>query len=155
MTKLEELEAKLNELDTQIQELKQGTEFEPFWEAKSELFYYVESDGTIAESTISNGGNNMIGNYYKTKELAQKALDYKLAEQRLRKAVWNLNKGPAPKIEVGMRNYTIDLCREELFCGHWVNNQVNPNWFWLHTEELVGQLIESHSDDLTIYLHGI
>jgi len=156
MTKLEEIETKLNELDTQIQELKEQ-EFEPFWEPTidgDDKYYFISESGTISFSKIIDD-SMLMGNYYKTKELAQKALGYQQAEQMLRKAVWDLNKGVAPKFKEDNINNTLRMLDGELIVSHFVSGQINPDWLYLNTKELVEQLIESHSEDLITYLHGI
>ena len=152
MTELERLEAKYIELGEEIQALK--VEFEPFWEPSGETYYCINESARITIAyAITNAA--LLGNYYKTEELAQKALDYQLAEQRLRKAVWNLNEGPAPKFVIEKDNFSICLYEEELEGSCSASTQCNPDWFWLHTVELVERLIESHSNDLVVFLRGI
>jgi len=156
MTKLEQLEVTHRKLGEEIQALKEP-EFEPFWEpTNNKKSWYVDRVSCRIRDSISWWQNEIkSGMAYKTEELAQKALDYKLAEQRLRKAVWNLNKGPAPEFVTSKHNYTMVVDRGIFYVTYWSNYQVHPDWLWFHTKELAEQLIESHSDDLMIYLRGV
>jgi len=157
MKTLQELEEAYNKLGEEIQALKNPT-FEPFWEPTNQIkAWFIDHSyiANISDAYSWNADEIATGRAFETKELAQKALDYKLAEQRLRKAVWNLNKGPAPAFEVYTGNWTILIEETKIVTDCFVEYKVNPDWLWLHTKELTEQLIESHKNDLSIYFHGI
>ena len=155
MTKIEELEAKLKEISSQLQDLKEQ-EFEPFWEpTNGKDALCIGATGGILHTTRWSASEIKLGMAYETGELAQKAIEYRLAEQRIRKAVWNLNKGLAPKFVAGFPSYGVGLHDGDVVTTNWIMSQTAPDWLWLHTEVLAEQLIESHSKDLMVYLHGI
>ena len=156
MNKLTQLKEAYEQLGAEIKALEEP-EFEPFWEpTNGEKGWYVDRVFNVLNcSTHWNPNAYKLGLVYKTEELAQQALDYQLAEQRLRKAVWNLNKGPAPKFIPERFNYTVILHNNRLNNTIQRNSQFNPDWIYFNTRELAEQLIESHSDDLMTYLHGV
>ena len=138
-----------------------------FWEPKDgELAWYIDVDNSITESRNwskvpswekSPSAYRLIevGNMFKTKEEADKYINFKKVEHRLRKAVWKLNGGPAPEFKYQIGNFTI--CTNGIFLDidTWYNLQINPDWLWFKSIELAEELAETHKEDLLIYLHGV
>lgn len=131
-----------------------------FWEPiNGETAYYILTSGIVEVSSEWKTENDTnvinIGNTRRTKEEADKLVAYRKAEYRLRKAVWKLNDGPAPEFVLYERNYTLNIVSNNVDCSTWGSTQTNPDWFYFKSKELSKQLIESHKEDLLIYLHGV
>ena len=131
-----------------------------FWEPKDgKLSWFIDVHGDVIPSSdwSSNLDKRIInfGNVFETKHNAEKYIDCKKAERRLRKAVWELNKGPAPKFTDDAYNFTICIKESSLRIDAWYNLQINPDWLWFNTIELADKLAETHKEDLLLYLHGV
>ena len=130
------------------------------WEPEDgKLAWYIDIYGGVVSSYewITDTDIEVIkfGNAFKTKKNAEKYVEYKKAEYRLRKAVWELNEGPAPKFTDDTDNFTICINGSSLRIDAWYNLQVNPDWLWFNTVELADKLAETHKEDLLLYLHGV
>ncbi len=156
MDKLQKLKATYEQLGSEIKALEEP-EFEPFWEpTMGENAWYVDTlKAETIDSIVWIRPDIILGIAYETRKLAQKALDYQLAEQRLRKAVWNLNRGPAPMFKEGYANHTVVLSSESPITYNCFNWQANPDWLWLSSVKLAKKLVKSHANDLSIYFKGI
>jgi len=156
MNKLQKLKAKHQQLGEKIEALEKPA-FKPFWEpTKGIEAWFIDSVcDKVADSNIWVESEAALGIAYETRKLAQKALDYQLAKQRLRKAVWNLNRGPAPAFKEGYANHTVVLSSESPITYNCFNWQANPDWLWLSSVKLAKKLVKSHANDLSIYFKGI
>lgn len=131
-----------------------------FWEPENKKeAWFVDIGGCAVRSSawFTQLDKNIItiGNVFKTKEDAEKYINFKKAEHRLRKAVWELNEGPAPKFKHIGENFTICIDGDSLSIDAWYNLQINPDWLLFKTIELANKLAETHKNDLLIYLHGV
>ena len=131
-----------------------------FWEpTNGEISWYTGSNEIIhSDNRWKNPGDLKIiktGNVFETKEQAEKVVAYRKAEYRLRKAIFELNDGPSPEFVTYGDNWTVNIDDKQLCATSWIGLQAHQDWFYLKSEELCEKLIESHKDDLLIYLHGV
>ena len=131
-----------------------------FWEPKDQEYVWcIDLEGYVRKSYILKSDTDRsiikIGNVFETKENAETYVEYRQAEHRLCKAVWELNKGESPEFEYGAENCSICLAKNEPVAHTWVELQVNPDWFYFKSIELAKKLVETHKEDLLIYLHGV
>lgn len=148
---LEELKRKHKEMGDVIAKLEQTPEF---WEpTNGEQAWYIGTyTGTVKSADNWSTTEIEIGLAFQTQELTEQALAIQLATQRLKKAIFYLNKGKSYPFSVGASNYCITLTDEMLSANSWYNNKFAPNWMYMKNKAACEQLIAEHKDDLLLVL---
>jgi len=126
-----------------------------FWKPKdNEESWYINTGGEVLESHRWTKQEIDYGVAYKTEEEANKASEVQFAIQRLKKEIFILNGGIEYPFIAGRVNYCVGLLNNELdLCG-WMMNKIRPNWMYLRNIAVGERLIESHKEDLELYLKG-
>jgi hypothetical protein len=162
-TTIQQLKEKLKKLEEEIQELKTKEEEEKgLWFPKDgEEYYYIDREGKVywkwfydSHEEIEDRGCIEIGNFYKTKELAEKEIEKRKAIQRLKTAwakdyyfVPDFNSGDIKHCIHGW-NYT-DGSVEYAFCGRM---DVSKYGLVFYSKEKMKQFIEENAKDLELVL---
>jgi len=124
-----------------------------FWEPKNNNeSWYINTRGQVVKAHRWTKQEIEYGVAYKTEEEANKAICLQFAIQRLKKAIFSANDGIKYPFVNGRNNYCVGLRNNELESYGWMMNKTNPNWMYLRNEEVGKQLIESHREDLELYL---
>jgi len=126
-----------------------------FWEPKNgEKAYYIDIDGNTLTSEILNCENDKAiieqGNVFKTREEAEKESMLRTAKYKVKKRIWELNKGRFIKFKDNEKNWSFDFLIKELKSIAWSKCKRYPNWQYLKTEELVQQLIDEMYNELLL-----
>ncbi|MEA3371031.1 MAG: hypothetical protein U9Q40_06790 [Campylobacterota bacterium] len=149
---------KITTIEQQLTELREKAKnCKPvFWEPKNNEKAWYVSCGTLEIRSARSWSQDEIatGIGYKTKELAEQSLELQLATQRLKKAIFYFNEGKEYPFEFGVPNHYVELRYTGLLSSSLINLKHCPNWFYMKDKEACKKLIESHSDDLHIYLGG-
>ena len=131
---------------------------ESFWKPKQgEIVYRIaainDKDQDIIESECWTQLDIDLGTVYKTKEDAEQAIKVKLAEQRLKKAIYVANGNRQCNFVVGKENWMVDFNSKKLSIGMWINVKTLPNWYYCKNKEVAEQILQEHKDDLITYLN--
>ena len=147
------IEQKCKELKQEL-ETKFASENKPkFWRPEDgKIAWTVSTHGNI--QSFNEWGTDEINynNVYPTKELAEKARDLHLCEMRLKEAIWDLNEGREYPFIHDKHNYAVDFRCNNLQPEAWTKSKLYPNWYYLESRETCNELIESHKDDLLMWL---
>ena len=94
---IEEINKKIQELQSKVDELKNGSNKCVRWRAKEgeKLFYINFNSSSITETEDSGWGNFLyqVGNYFKTKQEAEKYRQHLIITQKLKDIALRLNNG--------------------------------------------------------------
>ena len=151
------VEQKLNELEQELNELKQQTKngMPKYWKPKiGEKFYYVEGTRIyVTEYDNSDFTKELVltGNFFQTKEEAEKELKLRLATQRLKEAIWKANGGKFINFSYNIKNTTISRYYNTLQISNWTEIQTAQDWMYIKDEKTAIKVLEENRRDFEIY----
>ena len=149
MTKLEEIEIKQQELAVLIAEYKEPK----FWLPQNgKIGWYVDFNGSIFDSTGHTDEEIVYNNTYETEELATKARDTHLAENRLKQEIFKLNGNNHGKFTISRENWFLYMYEGALEVTYFEVTKYYPHWMYMTSSESAESLKASHSDDLLLVL---
>ncbi len=136
---------------------------EPFkwWEPKDgEKIYIIGSNELVTKSTVYNNelkkSKVYQGNVFRTREEARKEIEWHKARYTLKKAISKLNNEywKPDWNDSTLSKYYIFFyyLNKEFVVTESVTIKHCQDWFYLKSKKLAEQLIETHSDDLLVYL---
>lgn len=149
---IDELKAKLAEMES---ELNKPEPVINYWQPKTkETYYYILPTGSI-DTGVQHSSQDTRYRVFKTQEEAQAYAEYVKAEEALKAEIARLNEGWQP-----------DWCNKNqlkffIYLGYLGNhldwsscfiNKHQPNFMYLKSKTLAGQLIKTHSKELKTYL---
>jgi len=131
---------------------------EPFWEPKRGQVSYrittINKDNIdVIKSECWSQVEVDLGILYKTREDAEQAVKVKLAEQRLKKAIYTANGNQQCNFIVGKDNWHIILDNGALKTVYANYTKILPNWYFCKNKEIAEQILQEHKDDLLTYLN--
>ena len=131
---------------------------EPFWEPKKdEEAYWIttvgESIPLVSSDNLWSQAEINMGRAYKTKEDAEQAIKVKLAEQRLKKAIYTTNDNREYPFIDETQNWYILLNGDILTVAFTCQKKFMPNWFYCKNKEVAEQILQECGVDLVIYLN--
>lgn len=115
-------------------------------------YYYISPLGTIGTDTANDSD---ISRYrvFKTEAEAQRYADYIKAEEILRKAIAEANKGWIPDWNKDHNNYFIQLTVDNrLFYSSESTYKNNPTFMYIKSAKLAEQLIKNYKNEFITYL---
>ena len=143
-----------------LKELEPGVDYKAWRAEQSGTYYFIDSLGfvcnTIDESFGEDDYRYLIGNYYKTKTEAEKALAYNLALGRVTHAITEANAGwIADWDNANERKYWIGYNHDDkrLYRNWNLFSQVSNKLPFIELEGMVLKIIKEHKDDLITILN--
>ena len=117
-------------------------------------YYYISPLGTIKTDTANDSD---ISRYrvFKTEAEAQRYTDYIKAEEILRKAIAEANEGWVPDWNTYIKQTKILVClssKYELETISYVDFKLCPNFMYVKSHTLAGQLMNTYRQEFITYL---
>ena len=128
-----------------------------YWQPEEgEFYFFLDNFNTINKiRRASDGLNETRYRVFKTEKEAEKYAKYSEAEETLRKAIAEANKGWCPdwndneaaKTHIYLCNFTKKLITET-----GINHKALPNFMYIKSREIASDLMETYKQEFLIYL---
>ena len=152
------IEKKINKLEQELNELKkQAKNCKPtYWKPKNyEKFWFIDGMFIYKEMFHEHsnicGGKIAVGNFFRTKEEAEKELELILATQRLKEAIWEANGGEFIEFVPDTFNIIINVYNNDLQVDCYSSTQIAQNWMYIKDKETAEKVLEENRRDFEIY----
>lgn len=124
---------------------------EYFWKPKEkEQYYYVCSFNDV---TIGNYHQENVYRPFKTREEAEKYAAYRKAEEILREAIANANKGWTPDFtDNRQENYFVYIYEDNLACDSAKYSKYFNSFMYIKSYDAAKQLMEKYEKEFITYL---
>ena len=152
------IEKKINKLEQELNELKkQAKNCKPtYWKPKNyEKFWFIDGRFIYKEMFHEHsnicGGKIVVGNFFRTKEEAEKELELILATQRLKEAIWEANGGEFIGFRPDVLNITINAHNNILRVDYCTYTQIAQDWMYIKDKETAEKVLKENRKDFKIY----